>query len=131
MVTATVLLLDADILIDIQRGHGPAATWMASLAQLPAVAGIAALELAFGCRTSHDVRTVHRFLRPFELLWPTEDDFRFALSEAPKLHLSHGTGVFDALVAATALRTGRAVATFNARHYAAFRGVNVHQPYER
>ena len=33
-------LLDTDVLIDIQRGHGPAVAWFSSLIELPSLPGI-------------------------------------------------------------------------------------------
>ena len=38
-------LLDTDILIDIQRNHGPAIQWFATLTEAPAVPGFVVMEL--------------------------------------------------------------------------------------
>ncbi|MBM3495088.1 MAG: type II toxin-antitoxin system VapC family toxin [Armatimonadetes bacterium] len=45
--------------------------------------------------------------------------------------MSHGTGLLDALVAATAIRFGLAVATFNSRHFSPFGDLTVVEPYSR
>jgi hypothetical protein len=38
-------LLDTDILIDVQRGHGPALAWFSQLAELPYLPGYVVMEL--------------------------------------------------------------------------------------
>jgi predicted nucleic acid-binding protein len=40
-----VLLLDADILVDIQRGHPPAVAWFDALTVAPHVPGLVIMEL--------------------------------------------------------------------------------------
>jgi hypothetical protein len=38
-------LLDADVLVDIQRQHPPATAWYQSLTELPSVPGLVVMEL--------------------------------------------------------------------------------------
>ena len=124
-------LLDSDVLIDVLRGHPPAAAWIRSLPTLPPASGFAALELTYGARTARELADVYWFLRAFPLLWPSETHLRRALAEYPPLHLSHGLDLLDALTAATATAHGLAIATFNVRHFEAISGLQVVQPYVR
>jgi predicted nucleic acid-binding protein len=47
------------------------------------------------------------------------------------LRLTHGMGLLDSLVAATAAGLGEPVATFNKRHFEAVPGLVTVQPYTR
>jgi predicted nucleic acid-binding protein len=38
-------LVDTDVMIDIQRGYGPALAWFASLPELPSIPGFVVMEL--------------------------------------------------------------------------------------
>ena len=59
------------------------------------------------------------------------DWFATALEQFSKLHLSHGLGLLDALIAATALGHGSVLNTFNERHYRMFPGLTTVRPYRR
>ena len=59
------------------------------------------------------------------------DWFAKALEQFSKLHLSHGLGLLDALIAATALGHGSVLNTFNERHYRMFPGLTTVRPYKR
>jgi predicted nucleic acid-binding protein len=48
-----------------------------------------------------------------------------------QLHLSHGLGLLDSLIAATAVGHGSALNTFNDRHYRMFAGLTIVRPYRR
>ncbi len=80
MVEPGAMLLDTDVLIYLQREEPAALAWLDSLSPLPYVSGIAAIELAYGCLNAAELRGVQIFLRPFPILWPTEDDMRRALA---------------------------------------------------
>jgi predicted nucleic acid-binding protein len=123
------VLLDTDILIDLVRKHPAAIAWLNSQPDLPLVSGFAALELSFGCLNSTELRFIERFLRPFTIVWPTETDVQRALTEFSPLALSHGLGIMDAVIAATALGLAESVGTFNKKHFHAIAGLTTVQPY--
>jgi predicted nucleic acid-binding protein len=125
------MILDTDVLIDLVREHPAAAAWFATLAAMPSVSGIAALELTYGCLNSAELRAVRTFLLPFPIIWPSEQDHQRALADSAPLHLSHGLGVMDALIAATAVGQGLPLATLNIRHFRAVPGLQIVQPYTR
>jgi predicted nucleic acid-binding protein len=125
------MILDTDVLIDLVRQHPAAAAWFASLPTLPAVCGFAALELAYGCLNAAELRAVRTFLRAFTIVWPTEEDLSRALVEYAPLHLSHGLGAMDALIAATAVGRGTPLVTLNVRHFRAVPNLTTLPPYRR
>src|SRR4051812_889056 len=98
-----MLVLDTDILIDVQRGHAAALAWLASLTEVPSVPGLVVMELIQGARDARQVRDALRLTAHLPLVWPTTDDCRRALADFTAFHLSHGLGLLDALIAATAI----------------------------
>lgn len=125
------MILDSDVVIDLLRGHPAANQWLNGLQPQPLVCGIAALEVVSGARDLVDQRKIQRFLSLFPIAWPTETDMNRALNEFLPLRLAHGVGVYDCLLAATAVGLGVPVATFNTKHYRALPGVSTVQPYQR
>jgi predicted nucleic acid-binding protein len=125
------MFLDSDVLIDVVRGHAPAHKSLAEQAQLPSICGVAVLELAFGCRTDADLGHLRRFLAPFQVIWPAEEDFLSVYRHYAPLRLAHGIGLLDRLPASVAIRANEPLGTFNARHFRSIPSLIVVQPYVR
>ena len=126
-----MLLLDTDILIDVQRGHPGALAWFAGLADVPAVPGLVVMELIQGAHNAKQVRDALRLTAPLPVVWPTEPDCQRALADFTTLHLSHGLGLIDALIAASAIGRSAELCTFNGKHYRAVPGLVLTRPYVR
>ncbi len=124
-------VLDADILIDIQRRHPPAVTWYASLPAYPTVPGLVIMELMQDARNKREVEQALRLVQPLPVAWPTDADCDRALQDYRVLHLSHNLGLIDALIAATATGLGATLCTFNVKHYRSVAGLVFEQPYKR
>lgn len=89
------------------------------------------MELYQGARSKKEEREVEVLLAPLPTVWPTEADCQRALVEFRGFHLSHGLGLLDALIAATAIGLGATLCTFNAKHYKNIAGLVLEQPYAR
>ena len=126
-----MLVLDTDILIDVQRGHAAALAWLASLTELPSVPGLVVMELIQGARDARQVRDALRLTAPLPLVWPTTADCQRALADFTAFHLSHGLGLLDALIAATAIGLSAELCTFNDKHYRIVPGLVMVRPYAR
>ncbi|MEA5617452.1 VapC toxin family PIN domain ribonuclease [Cronbergia sp. UHCC 0137] len=87
-------LLDTDILIDIQRGHAPAITWFASLLEVPSVPGFVVMELIQNAQNTQRLRDTLKLVAPLPVIWPTEVDCAFALSNFTTYHLSDNLGLY-------------------------------------
>ena len=124
-------LLDTDVLIDVQRGHPPALAWFSALSDLPGVPGFVVMELIQDARNTREVRKALKLVSPLSIVWPTENDCSRALSDFAAFHLSHGLGLLDALIAASAVGRSATLYTFNAKHYKSVPGLAVAEPYTR
>jgi predicted nucleic acid-binding protein len=123
-------LIETTILVDLLRGKEEAITWVNDIAfQARWVSVVTSFELLAGCRNRREQRTVAREMRQYRLLHLTEETSRTALAWFERFHLSHGVGVLDSLIGATALTHHLILATLNTKHFASFPGLNVERPY--
>ncbi len=124
-------LLDADVLIDVQRGHPPAVAWFNALTQRPGVPGLVLMELIQDAQNTSQVRLVESLVHGLPLFWPSTVDCARALQDFRVLHLSHNLGLIDSLIAATTVGLGGTLCTFNVKHYRNIAGLVLEQPYKR
>ena len=123
-------LIDTDVLIDVQRGFAAAADWFATDRDV-GIPGFVVMELVQDARNSDEVEKALALVDGLEVVWPSEAECQTALEQSSKLHVSHGLGVLDALIAATAVGHGGVLNTFNERHYRMFPGLTTVPPYRR
>ena len=126
-----MLLLDTDVLIDDQRGHPSALSWFAGLTEVPSIPGIVVMELIQGAKNARQVRVVQKLTAPFPVVWPSFGDCHRAMTDFSSLHLSHGLGLLDSLIAACAIGLSAELCTFNDKHYRSVPGLKTIQPYSR
>lgn len=122
------LLLDTDILVEYLRGRREAVEYLEGLTTDLYVSVISVAELFAGVRDDREERSLKQFLLAFTALPVTEKVARLGGLYRRDYRSSHGTGLADALIAATASETGTSLVTFNRRH---FPMVEITVPYER
>lgn len=125
-------LLDADIVIDLQRRFPPATVWFAGL-DLSAVAvpGFVSMEMIQSARNAQEARSADSILARLARVWPSDTACEAALADFRALHLSHNLGLVDALIGATARERSATLCTFNAKHYRMIPNLLIEQPYLR
>jgi predicted nucleic acid-binding protein len=122
-------LLDTDILIEYIRGQEPAMTYVDELDGELLVSAATVAELFVGTRNEDEQQQLDVFLSAM-LLIPVDQ----AIAKQGGLYRrqygkSHGTGLIDALIAATAEATGASLVSFNRRHFPMVADLQI--PYER
>lgn len=122
------LLLDTDVLIEYLRGRPEAVEYLEGLETDLLVSAITVAELFVGARNDEEERFLDQFLSTFTILPVTEGVGRLGGLFRREYGRSHGTGLADALIAATAEESGARLVTFNERH---FPMVEARVPYER
>jgi predicted nucleic acid-binding protein len=123
-------LVDTDVLIDVQRGFGAAADWFATDRDV-GVPGFVVMELVQDARNADEVQKALALVDGLDIVWPSQAECQTALEQFSRFHLSHGLGLLDALIAATAVGHGGVLNTFNERHYRIFPGLTIVRPYGR
>lgn len=123
------ILVDTDVLVDYLREHPPAVEYLESRREDLSTSAVVVAELYVGVREGKERAALNTLLSLFEVIpIDTELAERGGLLRrdfGPK----HGTGLADALIAATAQRTGAELVTLNAKHFPMLQNVTV--PYKK
>ena len=123
------LLLDTDVLVEYLRGRREAADYLEGLTADLYVSVVTIAELFVGVRGEDEERSLEGFLLAFTALPVTERVARLGGLYRRDYGPSDGTGLADALIAATAEENGLGLVTFNRRHFPMVSRVAT--PYER
>lgn len=130
------ILIDAGVIIDAERGLFDLDAWMVSLPNEEfKLAAITVAELWHGAERAtggHRTRRklfLQRLFSTVEFVPDTEQTgFEHARIWAELEASGRIIGAHDLILAATALQSGSAVATFNRRHFAVVKGLRVIEP---
>jgi predicted nucleic acid-binding protein len=123
------LLIDTDVLIEYLRGRGEAVGYLESLTADLYLSVISVAELFSGVKSEDEAKSLEQLLQAFVILPVTEKTARLGGLYRRQYRPSHGTGLADALIAATFEESGANLVTFNRRHFPMISGITV--PYER
>jgi len=123
------LLLDTDVLVDYLRGHDAAISYVKAHADRVVISVITIAELYAGVRDDAESRELDEFLRLFPHLPVTTDIARAGGLHKRRYARSHGVGLADGLLAATAEAHGAELKTLNVKHYPVFAGLT--PPYRK
>lgn len=114
---ADQVLLDTDVLIDYLRDYDAAVEYLESLSQPLLVSVITVAELYSGVREGQERNVLDQFMRAFDKI-PIDDNIAMKAGLIRRQYgPSHGVGLADALVAATAEVNNAKVAMLNKNHF--------------
>ena len=122
-------LIDTDVLIEYLRGSEQAAKFLEGLDGDLLISAISVAELFSGARGPEELAALDQFMLAFEVIPVDERLARQGGTLRQEYHTSHGVGLADALIAASAMASGAELLTFNKRHYPMLE--NVRAPYRR
>lgn len=120
-------LVDTDILIDFLRGHPIAVRFVIEHADHITVSAMSVAELYAGVRgTAEDAerQDLENFLALFPVVPVSADIARAGGLYRQAYGRSHGVGLADAVIAATADLSDSALKTLNVKHYPMFGGLD-------
>jgi predicted nucleic acid-binding protein len=120
------LLLDTDVLVEYLCGRPEAIEYLEGLGS---DLFVSVAELFSGVKGDQEERSLEQFLLAFTALPVTEGVARLGGLYRRDFRPSHGTGLADALIAATAEENGVDLVTLNRRHFPMVRKVTI--PYGR
>ena len=113
------LLVDTDVLVDYLRGNDAAVAYVQQHADRIAVSAITVAELYAGVRPTQ-AAPLDELTRLFPVLPVDRETATVGGQLRAEYGRSHGVGLADALVAATARRHGMRLVTANVRHFPMF-----------
>jgi len=123
------IVLDTDVLVDYLRGHGKAIGYVSAHATRIILSSIVVAELHAGVRGEEELNTLDSFLATFPVIPVSAELARRGGLWKHEYHASHGVGLADAIVAATAELQGAELKTLNTKHYPMLSGLR--PPYTR
>jgi predicted nucleic acid-binding protein len=114
---AEKVLLDTDVLIDYLRDCDAAVVYLESLPEPLLVSAITVAELYSGVREGKERNILDQFMRAFDKI-PIDNNIAIKAGLFRRQYgPSHGVGLADALVAATAEVYNAKVVTLNKSHF--------------
>lgn len=111
------LMFDTDVLVEYLRGRPPAVRYFEAQSGPLLISVVSAAELFVGARTQAEITSLDEFLRAFITVPIDKAIARSGGLIRRQFGPSHGVGLADALIAATAQAAGSVLVTFNLRHF--------------
>ena len=118
-----IYLVDTDVLIDFLRGHSTAVSFIKKNTVNSILSCIVVAELYAGVRGEKELQVLDEFLSLFRIAPFTTEIAKAGGLYKMKYWKSHGVGLSDAVIAATAEAEGAVVKTLNVKHYPMFKGL--------
>ena len=116
-------LLDTDVFVDFLRGYPDAIAYIKANADRIILSSIVTAELYAGARDEKDLLHLDQVLSLFPVIPVTVTLARTAGIYKRDYFKSHGTGLADAIIAATAEAENADLKTLNIKHYPMLRGL--------
>jgi predicted nucleic acid-binding protein len=123
------LLFDTDVLIEYLRGNDEAKDYIDDIQDVIYLSAITMAELYAGVRKGEEFNILETFIETFEVVKLDKNIARRGGLYRNQYSPGHGTGLADALIAATAKEIDAQVVTFNSKHFPMFN--DVIKPYEK
>jgi hypothetical protein len=119
----TPCLVDTDVLVDFLRGHPKAVALVQSHAKRIILSSIVTAELYAGVKGEGELAALDRSVRLFRVVPVSPEIARTGGLYSRDYAKSHGIGLADAIVAATADAEAADVKTLNVKHYPMIEGL--------
>ncbi|HEY9866807.1 MAG TPA: type II toxin-antitoxin system VapC family toxin [Candidatus Obscuribacterales bacterium] len=111
------LLIDTDVLIDYLRANSQSIDFLENLTQLLLISSITVAELYAGVREGKERTALNNFISVFEVVPIDEKIAILGGLYRRDYGKSHGVGLADALIAATANIKQAKLVTLNQKHF--------------
>ena len=111
------LLIDTDVLVDYLRGYPAAVAWLEGLSDAPLLSSITVAELYAGVRDGEERTALDAFMLACEIL-PLDEQIAVKGGLFRRDYgKSHGVGLADALIAASAETHHATLVSLNSKHF--------------
>lgn len=117
------ILVDTDVMVDYLRGHGWAASLLKRQAGRVILSSIVVAELYAGVKGEREQAILDDVVSLFRVVPVTADIAKAAGLLKRDFGKSHGVGLADAILAATARAEHAQLKTLNVKHYPMLRGL--------
>jgi len=126
---STPILLDTDVLVDFLRGHERAVAYVKTHEDRIILSAIVIAELYAGVKGDEELRQLEQLISLFPVVPVSGQIAKTAGLHKRDYGPSHGVGLADAIMAATAETRTADLKTLNTRHYPMLKGLRA--PYTK
>jgi predicted nucleic acid-binding protein len=123
LIMARPILLDTDVLIDFFRGHVKALDFINTYNARIILSSIVVAELYAGVKGDSEQATLQEFVSLFRVVPVNADIGKTGGLYRRDYGKSHGVGLADAILAATAEAENAELKTLNTKHYPMLKGL--------
>jgi predicted nucleic acid-binding protein len=123
IMAGSILLLDTDVLVDFLRGHSRAVAFVNARSARIILSSIVVAELYAGVRGDREQAALEDLVSLFRVVPVTGEIAKTAGLYKRDYGKSHGVGLADAILAATAQAENAELKTLNTKHYPMLKGL--------
>ncbi|UCF90486.1 MAG: type II toxin-antitoxin system VapC family toxin [Desulfobacterales bacterium] len=123
LIMARSILLDTDVLVDFLRGHDKAVTFVKTYSARITLSSIVVAELYAGVKGDAEQAALENFISLFRVVPVSADIAKAGGLYKRDYGKSHGVGLADAILAATAEAEDADLKTLNTKHYPMLKGL--------
>ncbi len=123
MIMGRPFLLDTDVLVDFLRGHSQGAAFVNAHADRIILSAIVVAELYAGVGGDDERNTLDKFIYLFRIVPVNAEIAKIGGLYKRQYGRSHGVGLADAIIAASAKVENAALKTLNLKHYPMLEGL--------
>jgi predicted nucleic acid-binding protein len=118
-----IILLDTDVLVDFFRGHNKAVAFVNAHSDKIILSSIVIAELYAGVKRDNEQAALDNFVSLFHIAPVNADIAKIGGLYKRDYGRSHGVGLADAIIAATAEAENAELKTLNIKHYPMLKGL--------
>jgi predicted nucleic acid-binding protein len=118
------ILLDTDVLVDFFRGYSKAVAFVNSNSSRIILSSIVVAELYAGVKGDEEEATLESFVSLFPVIAVGSEIAKTAGLYKRDYSKSHGVGLADTILAATAVTENAELKTLNTKHYPMMKGLS-------
>ena len=123
LIVTNSILLDTDVLVDFLRGHSKALAFVNAQSDRIILSSIVVAELFAGVRGDAEQVVLEDFISLFRVIPVDAEIAKTGGLYKRDYARSHGVGLADAILAATAESENAELKTLNTKHYPMFKGL--------
>jgi predicted nucleic acid-binding protein len=123
LIMAGAIILDTDVLVDFLRGHSKAVAFVNAHAARIILSSIVVAELFAGVKGDAEQAALDNFVSIFRVVPVNAEIAKAGGLYKRDYGTSHGVGLADAILAATAEAENAELKTLNTKHYPMLRGL--------
>ena len=129
LIMAGLILLDTDVLVDFLRGHSKAVAFVNAYSARIILSSIVVAELYAGVRGEREQAALEDLVSLFRIVPVSGEIAKTGGLYKRDYGKSHGIGLADAILAATAEAENAELKTLNTKHYPMLKGLQ--PPYKK